>query len=314
MPLVSVIIPCYNYARYLSECLESVLAQTVVPEEILVVDDGSTDNTREVAESFRERRVAYVHQQNQGLASARNTGIAHSSGEYLALLDADDVWHPRKIELQLDYLQHHRNLGALGTEMIHWPGTFPGVDAFPGTLPAAQVSLSELAVRNCFAASSMMLRRSAVEPMMPEVFDPKLRAVEDYDCWLRLAESWELGYLRRPLLGYRAQTSGLGSQPELMERSLREVRNKLQARGFWNRENVKPVQALSTAEFHRNCAVMYAAHNKQRTAIGHLVRSYLQHPSPITAPQSPARFRLLGMALLRLLGVRKSHGEEINRQ
>lgn len=95
MPEVSVIIPCYNHGHYLPHAVNSVLAQTFTDWEAIIVDDGSTDNTREVAAQFTDERVRYVHQENRGLSGARNTGIRAAQGAYLAFLDADDEWEPR---------------------------------------------------------------------------------------------------------------------------------------------------------------------------------------------------------------------------
>ena len=104
-PLVSVVIPCYNQAHFLGEAIESVLAQTYPHLEIIVVDDGSPDNTEEVA--TRYSGVRYVQQANQGLAAARNTGLRHSTGAYLVFLDADDRLLPQAVEVGLQQLQAH---------------------------------------------------------------------------------------------------------------------------------------------------------------------------------------------------------------
>ena len=102
MQLVSVIIPVYNYDRYLGEAIESVLGQTQQHLEVIVVDDGSTDRSGEVAKSFAERGVQYCHQVHAGIGPARNTGVELAQGEYLAFLDADDRWPLAKIERQLN--------------------------------------------------------------------------------------------------------------------------------------------------------------------------------------------------------------------
>jgi len=100
-PLVSVIIPVYNYARYLAEAVESVLSQTYKQLEVIVVDDGSTDESGEVARSFADRGVRYCHQVNAGIGPARNTGVEVAQGDFIAFLDADDRWPVTKIERQL---------------------------------------------------------------------------------------------------------------------------------------------------------------------------------------------------------------------
>jgi glycosyltransferase involved in cell wall biosynthesis len=113
-PLVSVIIPVYNGGRYLRACLESVFAQTYRPFEVIVVDDGSTDDSGIIAQSFAE--VRYIQQTNQGVAAARNNGIEAACGEFYAFLDQDDLWKPEKLKLQIDYLQSHPELGYTLTQ------------------------------------------------------------------------------------------------------------------------------------------------------------------------------------------------------
>src|SRR6266852_191572 len=110
--LVSVIITSYNYGHFIAQALDSVLAQTYSNWECIVVDDGSTDNTREVVERYAEAnpRIRYFWQENQRLAAARNTGIAKSSGEYFQFLDADDLIERRKLECQVEVLEHHQEI------------------------------------------------------------------------------------------------------------------------------------------------------------------------------------------------------------
>lgn len=108
-PLVSVIIPVHNGGRYLRAALESVFAQTYHPFEVIVVDDGSTDDSGVIAQSFPD--VRYIHQTNQGVATARNNAIAAARGECFAFLDQDDLWTPEKLKLQIDYLLTHPDVG-----------------------------------------------------------------------------------------------------------------------------------------------------------------------------------------------------------
>src|SRR3989344_3204500 len=106
--IVSVIIPAYNAGHYLGEAIESALAQTYPAVEIIVVDDDSTDNTQEIAHWYSaERNIIYIHQENKGLSAARNAGIHAAQGEYIALLDSDDIFLPSKIERQVAYLESH---------------------------------------------------------------------------------------------------------------------------------------------------------------------------------------------------------------
>lgn len=122
-PLVSVIIPVYNCDRYLEQAIRSVLDQHYRPLELIVVDDGSEDHSADIAQSFKE--VRYLHQPNQGVAAARNTGIAGAHGEFLAFLDADDLWPPNKLSAQVLYMLEHPQTGYTLTSLVNFlePGT-----------------------------------------------------------------------------------------------------------------------------------------------------------------------------------------------
>src|SRR6185369_12630341 len=126
-PLVSVIIPVYNGARYLRAALESVFAQTYREFEVIVVDDGSVDESGVIAQSFPE--VRYIQQTNQGVAAARNHAIEVARGEFFAFLDQDDLWTPDKLKVQIEYLLSHRDVGYTLTQQKYF--LEPG-----GTLPA----------------------------------------------------------------------------------------------------------------------------------------------------------------------------------
>jgi glycosyltransferase involved in cell wall biosynthesis len=153
-PLVSVIIPVYNGARYLRAALESVFAQSYRPFEVIVVDDGSTDDSGVIAQSFPD--VRYIHQENQGVAAARNHGIEAARGEFFAFLDQDDLWTPEKLKLQLAYLLSHPDLGYTLTQQQFFlePGE---------TIPAwfRKELLSE--VHTGWVLGTLVVRRTAFE-------------------------------------------------------------------------------------------------------------------------------------------------------
>ncbi len=121
MPKVSVIIPTYNCAHYLADALESVFQQTFSDYEVIVVDDGSPDNTKEVVERFITRypsRLKYIYQPHQERSVARNNGIQAASGEYIAFLDADDQWLPHKLSIQVPILDEHPEIGLVHSDII----------------------------------------------------------------------------------------------------------------------------------------------------------------------------------------------------
>ena len=196
MPLVSVIIPTYNRGSVLGRAVDSVCAQTCRDFELFVVDDGSTDSTREVLAEYGER-TTYLYQENRGVSSARNLGIRHSSGEYIALLDSDDAWLPTKLERQLEAMRQHPTLPLCHTEEI-WIRQGKRVNPmkkhrkyggyiFPYCLPLCVIS-----------PSSVLMRRWIFDEI--GFFDEDLPACEDYDLWLRLTPTYEVLFLEEPLL------------------------------------------------------------------------------------------------------------------
>ena len=115
MPVVSVIIPTYNHAMYIERTLESVFQQTYKNYEIIVIDDGSTDNTQEVIKSY-ENKITYICKENEGTAKSRNLGLKIAKGKYVAFLDSDDLWMPQKLELQVTLLDKNIDIGLVCTD------------------------------------------------------------------------------------------------------------------------------------------------------------------------------------------------------
>src|SRR5918998_6058271 len=184
--LVSVVIPCYNQAHFLGEAIESVLAQSYPNFEIIVVDDGSTDDTSEVAGSYPKVRL--VRQENQGLSGARNAGLARSEGEYVVFLDADDRLLPEALETGLEYLDAHPECA-----FVHGHYRYITVDGLPlynserpQPVIAEDRHYAELLHNNYIAMlATVMYRRAVFESVGG--FDTSLSACEDYELYLRIA-------------------------------------------------------------------------------------------------------------------------------
>lgn len=196
-PAVSVIIPTYNRAAFLSEAMASVLQQTMGDFELLVVDDGSTDGTRDVVMSFNDPRVRYLFQRNLGVSSARNWGVASSHAPLVAFLDSDDVWQPTKLEVQAGYMRGHPEIAICQTEEI-W--VRDGKRVNPCDKHAKQSGwIFRACVPLCIVSpSAVMLRREAFANLGG--FDETLPACEDYDLWLRASLRYEIHTLPNPLI------------------------------------------------------------------------------------------------------------------
>jgi glycosyltransferase involved in cell wall biosynthesis len=174
--LVSCIVPTFNGARHLAPCLDSMLAQTYQPVEIIVVDDGSTDGTSDLVASYAER-VRYVHQPNRGPAAARNTGIAAARGEFVAFNDADDLWHPEKLARQVAHLARMPSRGVSVTHIRNF------VDEGAPSGMVACVEPRFLAPQPGVVVPCMLVRRTVLDSVGP--FDVDLAHASGADWFVR---------------------------------------------------------------------------------------------------------------------------------
>jgi len=212
-PGISVIIPSYNAAAYLPNAIDSALNQTVAPLEVIVVNDGSTDETAQVLERFRGRIVA-INQENRGLSGARNRGIAAARGELIAFLDADDVWLPEKLEKQVACLGEHPRAGLVHTAALWWdPKTAESRPRFIGDLhQVTGACYAEFFALNRVTISSMVVRRECLGKVGN--FDERIRrpTTQDYDLCFRIARYYELAFVDEPLVLYRLHPSNASKQ------------------------------------------------------------------------------------------------------
>jgi glycosyltransferase involved in cell wall biosynthesis len=203
MPKVSVIIPAYNAIAYLKEAVDSVLKQTFTDFEVLIVDDGSSDGTVEWASQIPDPRVRLISQENQGSSGARNTGITAAQGEYIALLDADDIWQPTKLQKQVRYLEENPSIGLVDTwtVLINQQGQSTGkivVSYAEGDDVWKQLVQFKPV---CPCDSTPLIRRRCFETV--GLFNTELPFLEDLDMWIRLASQYRFGVIKEPLVQYR---------------------------------------------------------------------------------------------------------------
>lgn len=201
-PLVSVVIPSYNRAHSISETLESVFSQTYPNVEILVVDDGSTDNTRAVIESIDNPALKYIYQENKGASGARNTGIDNSSGEYIAFLDSDDLWLPSKLEEQVAFMEKNNECALVLCECdIHDNGKFIENSSFAKRYPNNKDFFESFLKHMVITCSIMFFRKDMLNRI--GYFDEDLKTAEDKDLVLRTASQFEVKVLPSTLVKYQ---------------------------------------------------------------------------------------------------------------
>ncbi len=212
MPIFSVIIPVYNAGAYIESSLASVFAQSCGDFEVIVVDDGSTDDTADRVNTFAHHTaLRYVYQTNAGPAAARNTGIDLARGQLIAFLDSDDLWHPRKLEAHLQQMQ---NAPALGMTFNWFEVFYDRLDAdcrSPWFTPPNQPRLNwqDFLLRNWTGTSSTVVVRAECLKNQ-RGFDAKFRTGEDYQLWIAIAQAgWDVGFIPEVLTLYRKRPSSL---------------------------------------------------------------------------------------------------------
>lgn len=216
-PKVSVIIPAYNQAHYVSEAVESVLTQTFPNFEVVIVNDGSTDETPQILAGIQDPRVKVIWQPNAGLSAARNTGIRNSSAPLITLLDSDDFFLPDKLAVLVEYLENHPEIGMVSGGLLMVDGhsqPFSQVIKTPGRL-----ELPELLFNNPFTPSAVMLRRFWLD--RAGLFDETLRACEDWDLWQRMAYAGcHFAWIEHVVAAYRYHQDQMTRESERMRKAI----------------------------------------------------------------------------------------------
>ncbi len=217
-PLVSVIIPNYNYSRYIAEAIDSVLNQTYSNIEVIVVDDGSKDNSEEVIRGYGSEIVS-IFQQNRGVSAARNAGVEKSRGIFICFLDADDSWFRTKVESQLARFEDEQiGLAHVGVEEIDANGNPLGqnLDGMEG-LVSKELLLFERPVI-LGGGSGVMIRRSVFDEVGG--FDTRLSTSADWDFSYQVSSRYQVGFVNEVLLRYRIHGSNMHSNIRVMERDM----------------------------------------------------------------------------------------------
>ena len=201
-PTVSILLPVYNGAAYLRESLESILGQTYPDFELIIIDDGSCDDSPRIIQSIGDPRIRFYRQRNRGLAATLNRAIELASGELLARQDQDDVSLPHRLEKQVGYLRSHTRCALVGTwaEILAVTEKTGRVHRHAEENHALQF---DLLFDNPFVHSSVMLRKSAVQAVGMYTLDPARQPPEDYELWSRLSRKWEVGNIPEILHRYR---------------------------------------------------------------------------------------------------------------
>ncbi len=203
---VSVIIPTYNSAEYITEALDSVFAQTYKNYEVIVIDDGSTDNTKDVLKPYMSR-IKYIYKENGGVSSARNVGIKNAEGEYIAFLDSDDIWLPEKLERQIERFNSEPDLGLVYSNCIRFSEN--GIEQSSRKVKKYLEGdiFAKILEGYVLPTSTVIAKKLCFDEV--GYFDERFSVSEDYDMWLRISRFFKIGYVKGPLVKYRIRTSSI---------------------------------------------------------------------------------------------------------
>lgn len=275
---VAVIIPTYNYGRFISQAIESVLRQTRRADEVIVVDDGSSDDTAQVVAGFGDA-VKYIRQENAGVCAARNRGVKESSSDLIAFLDADDYWEPASIEAHLSKFDTNGEIGLVHcglrefdgetgeTIKIHLDGGEDGV--------ADNLLLWE-GPTIVGPGGAIMLSREAFDRVGG--FDTRMKVGEDWDFCYRVARRYKVAFVPEPLVNYRSHAAAAHRNIENLEFGMSLFYQKAFAT---DDPNVLKLKRRAYANFHRILAGSYFHQGRVDKFLLHSLKSILKRPGEI---------------------------------
>ncbi len=293
---VSVIIPTYNRADLIEQAIDSLLSQTRVPDEIIVVDDGSTDNTPEVLARYGSS-IRVISQSNAERSAARNVGMQAATGDLIALLDSDDTLMPQSIERRAWILETEPDVDVVysNVEMVDKEGRALGLftQVLPGTRPSG-AAFFEFARHNLMPIHAFMFRRRCLGEV--GLFDAAVPGMEDYDFWLRMAARFRFAYLDQPLACYRIHTTMMTAirRSEALNNELIVHRRIFDMPAF---------QCLSPQE--KSC--VYYEHGNRCGVLGRMEEARTWYRRAISvAPTSPRGYVFAALSLLGAAGFRRA--------
>ena len=267
MPVISVIIPAYNAEQTILDTIASIQKQSFSDFELLIINDGSTDRTLELVQAIADERIQIFSYKNAGVSAARNRGISHASGEFISFIDADDLWTPDKLELQLAALEHRPEAGVAysWTYIMDEKGKFFHVDKsifFEGDVYA------NLLVKNFLCSGSNSLVRKQALDAVGE-FDSTLTHGEDWEFYLRLAATWPFVVVPKPQILYRQTSGSASSKIEVMERGILRATEKAFHAAPQELQHLKNENLANFYQYLTGICLSYVANVDQVKQAGH---------------------------------------------
>jgi len=275
MPGVSVIIPTYNAARYLPEALESVMGQTYKDIEVIVIDDGSTDDTGEIVQSYRarDRRIRYCLQDNSGPAAARNHGMREANGDYIAFLDADDLWMPRKLEKQVTVLDRDVRIGFIYCDSLFVDAGLREIPDYVRKIKLVRGDIVDDLYHDFFLMPPAVVMRVSCRSTIG-YFREDMRVGEDYEYFLRLASRYRAEVIEEKLMIRRVRSDSLSRQDVVLDATndLRTLTEFIGSNPAFHARNRRRV-ARRLSSCHFSLGYHYWTRGQKMQSLRHQVRS-----------------------------------------
>jgi Glycosyl transferase family 2 len=294
-PKVSIIIPSYDAAAWLPDSIESALAQTLQDFEVILVDDGSKDKTKDVVLTYGAR-VIYVSQENRGAGAARNRAIGISRGDYLVFLDADDILLPRKLESQVSFLDAHPEVDVVFSDVICFrrgPNGGEVTEPFPSSRQlrkahdAPSLIREILPVQNVFPPIAATVRCGCVLEIGG--FDETLVALEDWDLWYRLAQTHSFAYLEGLVAKYRLVETGVTANRPRQKKAMCQLADKIEASASF-----ASLSPRARASGYFSWGVMDLEYGEPAAALAKFEKAIRQNPQNLYARSAYLLTRMLG--------------------
>jgi glycosyltransferase involved in cell wall biosynthesis len=305
MPNVSVIIPAYNNAAYLAEAIDSVLSQTYRSLELIVVDDGSTDETRDVVRTYQERdnRVRYLFQSNRGPSAARNYGMREARGKYIAFIDADDVWMPPKLQQQVAAISRDKSIGFVYCDTVFVDRARRVIRDYVRKIRLVSGDIAFDLFNDFFLITSAVVIRASCCGTAG-YFREDMRVGEDYEYFLKLAYRYRGAVVGEKLMIRRVRSDSLSRQDAVADASadIRTLTEFAAANPGFRMQYRRGI-ARRLSAYHCALGYLYMNRGRHAWALRHQVRSLRYRPTPVAFRRLMLSFvplRLLSLARRRL--------------
>lgn len=279
---VSVIIPTYNRAQYISETIESVLAQTYSNLEIIVIDDGSIDNTKEVISKYISK-IKYVRQPNSERGAARNHGLRLAKGEFIAFLDSDDLWLPDKIEKDLKFFADNPAVGVICTNALQIDADSNQVKILEARGHSGKVT-EKLLGNNFVLMATHLIRTNLIRSINGFREERELAGSEDWEMWVRLSTITEFAFLPRISAKIRTHLANTMNNADGMNRSMNYALKIMSESGYLT-DKQKKLLFKTRAYISLVNAINYCSVKKRKNVISSLKNAFINDPKIIFDPR-----------------------------